>query len=285
MKPIQLILQIPEPCYENWDTMQPTGCGRHCAACEKTVVDFTTFSDELLLAWLKRNAGQAICGRLQPSQINRPLVTPKRPTHWNWYAKIAATLLAVQASAVTAFAQKAKRPAITTGTQSVHHKGALVHLQGRLIDFTTQKPVPHFSFWLANDGLLKKLITTDKQGHFTCSVPASSISGKIDWPAANESSTLITSTVGDNIKHAGPVTLYRQRPDDLAGATITATPIKVPDEAHTKCMVGAVGIYKVTPRNTVPLGYNDYLLKPVNVIAINYPKRSFFHRLFRRHRK
>ena len=38
-------LNIAEPCAENWDTMTPTDCGKFCAACQKSVVDFSSMTD------------------------------------------------------------------------------------------------------------------------------------------------------------------------------------------------------------------------------------------------
>jgi len=70
-KPIRL--QITTPCHEDWGKMQPVERGRHCTACQKTVVDFTNMSDAEIIRHLTR-AGSNICGRLLPGQMNRPLV-------------------------------------------------------------------------------------------------------------------------------------------------------------------------------------------------------------------
>jgi hypothetical protein len=35
---------IPEPCPQNWAAMTPTGAGRHCAVCDKVVVDLCGMS-------------------------------------------------------------------------------------------------------------------------------------------------------------------------------------------------------------------------------------------------
>src|SRR4051812_14945111 len=34
-------LHIPKPCHEDWNAMTPATQGRHCASCDKTVVDVT----------------------------------------------------------------------------------------------------------------------------------------------------------------------------------------------------------------------------------------------------
>ena len=70
-KPLQL--HIPKPCHEDWAGMHPSGNGRHCMACQKTVVDFTAMSDAEILQYM-REAGSQVCGRLTPGQMNRDLM-------------------------------------------------------------------------------------------------------------------------------------------------------------------------------------------------------------------
>lgn len=82
-------LYIPEPCAESWDAMTPTGLGRHCAACQKTVVDFTQKSDAEILAALRQATG-GTCGRLRPDQLERPLLLPSQVPRWR--AWLGATL-------------------------------------------------------------------------------------------------------------------------------------------------------------------------------------------------
>ncbi len=53
--------------------MTPTGAGRHCASCEKVVVDFTWMTDGELAAWFGARAGQSVCGKYRPDQLARPI--------------------------------------------------------------------------------------------------------------------------------------------------------------------------------------------------------------------
>jgi hypothetical protein len=53
--------------------MQPAEKGRHCQSCCKTVVDFTEMSDAEIFRHLSQ-AGQHVCGRLMPDQLNRTLM-------------------------------------------------------------------------------------------------------------------------------------------------------------------------------------------------------------------
>ena len=74
-------LGIPTPCHENWSDMQPAEKGRHCAACAKTVIDFTAMSDTEIIRYMSQ-AGHNVCGRLTPGQMNRPLI-PLTPPQKN----------------------------------------------------------------------------------------------------------------------------------------------------------------------------------------------------------
>jgi len=61
--------------------MSPSEKGRHCAACQKTVIDFTVMSDTEVLRYMAQ-AGPHVCGRLAPDQLNRPLI-PLTPPQKN----------------------------------------------------------------------------------------------------------------------------------------------------------------------------------------------------------
>lgn len=68
-----LTVQIPKPCHENWAQMQPNEQGRFCASCQKTVVDYSSLSDQELVRLLSK-VPEASCGRLRPDQLDRLLV-------------------------------------------------------------------------------------------------------------------------------------------------------------------------------------------------------------------
>ena len=68
----QLYLNIPTPCHEDWNQMTPVEQGRHCAVCQKNVVDFTNETDDSIIDFFKNYNGTA-CGRFTDDQLNRPL--------------------------------------------------------------------------------------------------------------------------------------------------------------------------------------------------------------------
>ncbi|MDF7812684.1 carboxypeptidase-like regulatory domain-containing protein [Hymenobacter sp. YC55] len=100
-------LTVPTPCHENWATMTATTQGRHCAACNKVVVDFTEKTDAEILALLSQVS--STCGRFREDQLQRPLLPPPMPTpRWRtWVAATAAVLGLREVAADTSVAQHA----------------------------------------------------------------------------------------------------------------------------------------------------------------------------------
>lgn len=64
-------ITIPEPCHEKWLEMSPKEKGRHCAKCDKVVVDFTQKSDLEIKQYFYDNSN--FCGRFHQPQLNRQL--------------------------------------------------------------------------------------------------------------------------------------------------------------------------------------------------------------------
>ncbi len=98
--PQSLNLTIPIPCHEDWSAMQPDEKGGHCAACKKTVVDFTGMSDAEVVAYMSR-AGSNLCGRFAPDQLGRKLaeaVPPKRSRWPGWQLLLTGALLTADGS-------------------------------------------------------------------------------------------------------------------------------------------------------------------------------------------
>jgi hypothetical protein len=70
-------LAVSEPCHENWEAMTSAGKGRHCASCQKTVVDFTAMTDSQVASFFKQSP-QNVCGRFYNNQLNREIMAPPR---------------------------------------------------------------------------------------------------------------------------------------------------------------------------------------------------------------
>ena len=78
--------------------MTPVNAGRHCAACEKTVVDFTLKTDAEILAFLAGATSGRTCGRFAAGQLERPLqrAVPAVPTRWRAWLAAAVAVWAVR---------------------------------------------------------------------------------------------------------------------------------------------------------------------------------------------
>jgi hypothetical protein len=116
MRPFSL--QIPQPCPQSWADMHPNDRGRYCASCQKTVVDYTTLSDQELITLLGKPTAETRCGRFRNDQLNRPLVAElsTRETNWHrWVSLLTMGWLGLQ----TAFSQQhPTSPAQSPPTQS-----------------------------------------------------------------------------------------------------------------------------------------------------------------------
>lgn len=64
-------IEIPRPCNAAWDSMTPSGDGRHCGMCDKVVVDFTSMKTEELCDYLLKNAGKRTCGHINKGQLKQ----------------------------------------------------------------------------------------------------------------------------------------------------------------------------------------------------------------------
>jgi len=66
--PRKLNLAIPVPCSEKWESFKSTPDGGYCDSCSKIVVDFTTMSDNEIIAYFKNQPANA-CGRFKTDQL------------------------------------------------------------------------------------------------------------------------------------------------------------------------------------------------------------------------
>jgi hypothetical protein len=109
-------ISIPEPCQQQWQNMTETNGGRHCSACNKTVIDFTTMSNQQIIEIL--SASNNTCGRLEEWQVrsvNLKLREQYQPL-FNWTRITAAASLLFMLPVVGAYAQHK-----TIRKKQVHH--------------------------------------------------------------------------------------------------------------------------------------------------------------------
>ena len=169
-------LLLPQPCAESWDAMTPTSSGRHCATCQKTVIDFTWKTDAEILAFFAQSPGGS-CGRFLTSQLARPLQpeVPARPTapHWQGWLAAALTLWSLRVEATGA--PRPARPLLSA--QPLRRQPApppTRQLVGRVVRgvvFDAQRQAPLAQAKVRLNGT-RRVATTDAHGYFRLWVPA-----------------------------------------------------------------------------------------------------------------
>src|ERR1700722_1234614 len=93
-----IVLNIPQPCTQDWDKMTVNEKGRHCSSCNKTVVDFSNYTDKELFEFLSKIKG-SVCGRLNPYQVNRPITVYQPENNSLWQKLMWGTALATSLAA------------------------------------------------------------------------------------------------------------------------------------------------------------------------------------------
>ena len=171
----QLSIHIPKPCHENWADMTPTAIGRHCAACQKTVVDFTQKTDAEILAYLAGAAGET-CGRLGHDQLSRPLLpaVQRQPAaRWRTWLALALAAWGLRAGPAAATGTPAAGPRATAHPRKkaspTHRPTTPKLLRGTVRDSATHEPLPGVAIFLKGEN---RSATTDEAGNFSLVLPA-----------------------------------------------------------------------------------------------------------------
>ncbi len=70
-----LKISIPTPCHQDWQAMKPNEQGRHCNSCAKTVIDFTSMSDDEVKHFFLNKKEEKVCGRFKNVQLSRIVIS------------------------------------------------------------------------------------------------------------------------------------------------------------------------------------------------------------------
>jgi hypothetical protein len=80
---------IPKPCHENWNNMTKQEQGRHCAVCEKVVVDFSKKTHEEIIDVIDNAVEGNVCGHFSVNQLDQKaqanvFMNPRNLFNRNW---------------------------------------------------------------------------------------------------------------------------------------------------------------------------------------------------------
>jgi hypothetical protein len=208
-KHLNLNLTIPEPCTQNWDDMTPNSKGKHCNSCQKTVVDFSNYTDKELVEFFKKTQVE-VCGRISSYQCNRPMpIIEKSNNAFFQRALFGGALLAGIAS--TAKGQMFNHSAapvmvpIYNGsvytfakedhsqtTKSQAHKSPDRTIHGKVVDENTKQPLQYVNVYI--DGSYD-YATTDSAGTFELNIPDSLAGKELKIEFSNSSYKLVEVVV------------------------------------------------------------------------------------------
>lgn len=168
-KPTSIQLNIASPCHEDWNAMSQEEQGRFCGQCQKTVIDFTTWSDNDLFSFFSKN-NTSVCGRFLPAQLQKELHIPPQPTSRLYRIAIACGLTLMFARVPDAHSmvkQQVELLATYTpedgGPEKTGNKTGSV--KGRATG-KDKKPLAGVAIDISLGGLVKGSATTDKDGRY-----------------------------------------------------------------------------------------------------------------------
>lgn len=208
-------ITIPQPCAESWAAMSPAGTGRHCATCQKTVVDFTHMSTQAVIAYLADPAHHDSCGRLRSGQLN----PPQRLLTWR-----AAPRLALSVAAILMLTHCTADPSVTpVSQQEIHVPQSTRMVRGRVLDRATRKPLAQALIICEADTLCQT--RTDADGAFTLAVPLKLFSSKLIAAVtkrptqAGPQEDWLMQYIPHYFTAGGDVTVLLRRPPMIMGRT------------------------------------------------------------------
>lgn len=165
-KPSFIELTVKNPCQENWDGMSDANDGRFCNGCQKTVIDFTSWSDAALYRFFI-DKNEKVCGRFLATQLNTPLHIPHQPYSRLYRMTIALGLTLIFTQTPTALAQN--KPPKIASVLIVDNKRreniSYAQIYGKIQD-QYQRPVIKVVVQAYQNGKLKRQTTTNDDGDF-----------------------------------------------------------------------------------------------------------------------
>ncbi len=155
---------IPEPCNVPWDGMTPVDSGRrHCASCDKVIVDFSKMSDDELMLYFRHSKGK-VCGRFDNRQLDRRMpLLPERSQKARWWRALALLPLILFSKSARAQYEQVVNDSVPPDTAAVA-KEALVPDSLVAKQETTNDTVPVNDSTVAREEHSRKKSPTDGDG-------------------------------------------------------------------------------------------------------------------------
>jgi hypothetical protein len=173
-----LKIDIPTPCTENWENMTPNEHGRHCASCNKTVIDFSLYTDKQLIEFFSKVTGN-ICGRIPAFQLQRQLVYTEPQNHFLHKLLLGSALTIGLAGSANGNYNPNRRPIIEQYVNNNNYKNkqiiagdsASLSINVMVIDSATNAAIPFASILITYNGAQIGGGQTDTSGSASIDIP------------------------------------------------------------------------------------------------------------------
>jgi len=171
-KPLSLCLSIPTPCHEDWEKMTPNERGRFCAHCQKTVVDFTKWTDTALYDFFSKQTAH-VCGRFAEHQLDHEIKIPLQPHSrlYKIFVGLGLTLIFTQLPKSEAkirphYSLNIFSPDSSNKEQGNHAVNDFIGtIKGRVLD-PKGNPVPYVPVLITQNGVTKNGVITNDSGEY-----------------------------------------------------------------------------------------------------------------------
>jgi hypothetical protein len=183
-KSSKIKLSIPKPCIEVWDKMTISEQGKFCSSCQKSVVDFSNYTDKELLDYFT-NAKERTCGRISSNQLNR-LIIASEPSNTPVYKRILFGTALAASVAGTAHSQT--NATVTNGTTQANQKtnkekrpvsDSTIKISGSVANSGNKKPLSGVSIMILCDTSQIAYIYTDANGKFEAAIDKNLLGKKL----------------------------------------------------------------------------------------------------------
>ena len=171
---LAISIRVDKPCRQSWEGMSETAHGRHCNECNKTVTDFTNWSNADLAQYFSRKP-TGICGRFLNTQLHVAIALPYQPHSRLYHMTLALglTLICTQTPAALAQNRPPKAPqahyfsgGIKAGRATANQpQPANNMLTGHITDEQGQA-MPYAKVELYQQDDLKSAVLTDAKGRY-----------------------------------------------------------------------------------------------------------------------
>lgn len=219
MKNSKISIKIQSPCHENWDQMNDIEKGKHCLACKKNVMDFSTMSDAEIITYIEKNKEQEMCGRFNNSQLERPLMISNPSFNLARYSKVFAGLFALS-TATTILANGDDNTKVISQSKN-YVKGDIlvlkdtitvvdsvyvpIELNAKIIDELTKKPI---DLAVVKVGNSEKEFISDSKGFVKFEIPQHEINDKYIFTISRIGyETIVISFSKDDLNHLQTIVL------------------------------------------------------------------------------